>query len=347
LASCLGCLAGVSPVAAETIALQWTQFFDPAEKAMALDVPTGWSVRGGVTRLAPYLAQPWVSAISPDGTIEIFIGDPSIPGFRLPAANQAEGAVVPALSPVLPPVVAFGYRPGGKFARVYGLNALGAAAGCADANVVDMQPLPDLAREQWNRAAEFVRGIAVNGAAQPPAQDAGLATFNCHQGSSKLAAGVIADTSQPVAGGSWGVGLVAGYLTVPGQEAWARAILMHMLASRESNPSWVQAMREAGQEALRQQTAIDRDVLQTSERMSWAFTDMLVAKGEAEQGARTAAHNAQMAELNRESTIRNQNFQTHMAIKGLNAWNVEAHIRDHALYHDVATGQIFEGPAAR
>jgi len=147
---------------------------------------------------------------------------------------------------------------------------------------------------------------------------------------------------RPGTDGSWFVPLVAGYRAAPGQETWALAILNHMLASRQWNPQWDEAMRGQLREALARQAKADAEVGAMLQQQSWEFHNMLMAQGDAAQAARTANHNAFMAQMNAQSAQRNAEFQRYEAQKDLNTWRFTAQIRNGALYRDVNTGEIFE-----
>jgi hypothetical protein len=79
--------------------------------------------RRGVKRLAPSDARPWVTAVSPDGQTELFLGDPNIPWFSLPnpAIGLREGSQVPGMHGEAMTVGA--YRPGVAYAALYGARA--------------------------------------------------------------------------------------------------------------------------------------------------------------------------------------------------------------------------------
>ncbi len=322
---------------AQSNSVKWAQFVDPAENAFSIDAPQGWNVTGGTMRLAPYIAEARLTATSPDGGIQILIGDPSIPAFNAPMGNQPEGQAV-QLSPMLPPAVVLNYRPGAAFARFYGPSAL-ANSGCAAAAPAGAQEMPELGVATYKRAVEVTRGVATQFPVSTPRHDAGLATFTCRNGGGSMVAGVIAVTTSPMP--SWGA-WVAVYIAPPGQEAWALAILNHMLASRQWNPEWDQAMRLAAGDALRQQAAENQQFMAMLQERSWAFTNAVVAMGQASQDARTRAHYALMDQMARQSAIHNENFRRYMYQRSLSAWRFNAHIRNGELYRDVNTGEIIE-----
>jgi hypothetical protein len=327
-----------APAWAQTQAANWVQFVDPTEKAFALEVPQGWSVKGGTKRFSTVIAKLWVTAASPDGAIQVFVGDPAITPFMVPKNGQAEGTALPPSSAVVPPAVTLSYRAGAEFAKFYGPKSL-AGIGCTGAVPVGTQPMPDLARFQYERAQLQARGLNVRGGFTPPQHDAGLITFTCQISGRTYAAGVVADTAQPLQMGYWSVAVAAGYLAPQGQDAAAFAVLNHMLGTRRSNPQWDEAMRLAAQDVLNHMAHRDMALLQ---RNADQFSAMLKDQGDANMARLTANHNAYMAEQNRESAQRNAAFNDYEAARSLNSWNFDAHIRNGELYRNPNTGGIFE-----
>lgn len=152
---------------------------------------------------------------------------------------------------------------------------------------------------------------------------------------------MIAATSQPNTG-IWGVAVLAGYLTLPGQEAGALAMVKHMLASRQWNPQWDEAMRDQAREALNQQTQRAAQFMAQLQRQQQQWSAMLFAKSEVDQAALTASHNAFINQMNRQSDANNENFRNYQAQRSLNSWNFDAQIRNGKLYRNTDTGVIFE-----
>src|SRR5579859_1144877 len=73
---------GDSPIA-------WTTFQDPFEQAFNVEVPQGWKVRGGLFRMGFSDERPMVDVLSPDGRINVRLGDVSIPTYTMPTANHS------------------------------------------------------------------------------------------------------------------------------------------------------------------------------------------------------------------------------------------------------------------
>src|SRR5580700_846562 len=51
--------------------LTWISFQDPAERAFTIDVPHGWTVKGGLYRFGFFDYRPMIDINSPDGMVNI------------------------------------------------------------------------------------------------------------------------------------------------------------------------------------------------------------------------------------------------------------------------------------
>ncbi len=67
----------------------FVRFTDPKEAAFACEVPRGWRVSGGLERRSRFELRPVVRLTSPDGAIDIRLGDSRIPTF---VEAQSQGA---------------------------------------------------------------------------------------------------------------------------------------------------------------------------------------------------------------------------------------------------------------
>jgi len=64
--------------------VSWTTVHDTRENAFSLDVPRGWRNLGGMFRFSLIDARPFVDMTSPDGKVNVRIGDASIPPYSMP-----------------------------------------------------------------------------------------------------------------------------------------------------------------------------------------------------------------------------------------------------------------------
>jgi hypothetical protein len=96
----------------------WTQYQDPFERAFTLDVPRGWTVKGGMFRLGYSDARPMVDMRSPDGKIAIRLGDLSVPVYAAPSPYHTREGEVYDLGAQGQLIVAK-YHTGPEFAALY------------------------------------------------------------------------------------------------------------------------------------------------------------------------------------------------------------------------------------
>jgi len=225
----------------------WTTFTEPSERAYTVEVPQGWRVAGGVKRLAPSEARPWLTAVSPDGQTEMFVGDPSVPWYSTPhpeiglrEGNQSAGIHGQAMT-----VAA--YETGAEYATRYGTRAL--ASVCANVQALGTQPRPDV-EDQVRPLIEYSTRL-----------DAGMATFSCERNGQPFSAEVVAATNLFAPnpnGGVWRPAALYGFRTPQGNEAAAQQILEHMQQSLVPDPQWRDAMKRAAEaetQAMMQQNA--------------------------------------------------------------------------------------------
>src|SRR5580698_5695683 len=71
--------------------LAWTSWQDPNEQAFTVEVPKGWTIKGGAFRIGYSDVRPMVDMISPDGKSEVRLGDVAIPPYALPTPTHPPG----------------------------------------------------------------------------------------------------------------------------------------------------------------------------------------------------------------------------------------------------------------
>ena len=72
--------------------VHWAPYAEPTEHAFTVELPVGWPAQGGLKRLSSGEVRPWLRASAPDGSAEIFIGDPELPDFTPPTPGLASAA---------------------------------------------------------------------------------------------------------------------------------------------------------------------------------------------------------------------------------------------------------------
>ena len=295
---------GLFPASAPGGAAGMTTFTDPTENAFTLQVPQGWSVKGGVQRASPTAATTWVSATSPDGATTISIGDPSIPGFTLPSPYHAAGTTLQtaagASSPVEP------YENGVQFAADYAQRAYGQA--CAPLQPAGTQAEPDLVQSAQAKMATLAAAVGVS---PPPSNyDGGSARFTCQANGAAVAVGVIDVTTlnQSSVGGFWNVPVLIAYRTPAASQAQTDQIARAMRQSYQPNAQWQAQMVSATRQQLAQIQQTGQQQMGQLRQQEASESSMLNAQEQAANARLNAAHAQTMAQLNAQGAARNAAF---------------------------------------
>ena len=70
------------------------EFQDPFDQAFRIEVPRGWTARGGLFRMGFSDERPMVDVTSPDGRVNVRLGDLSIPAYTPPDPyHQRDGEI--------------------------------------------------------------------------------------------------------------------------------------------------------------------------------------------------------------------------------------------------------------
>jgi hypothetical protein len=115
-----------APVKGQSASQQFVQWRDPAEGAFTVEIPKGWSARGGAERPSSVLVQSKVELSSPEGLVYVYLGD-DYPVFvepnpTLQFVGIGEGDVYTAPDGYRSPVQY--YAPGNQFLLQYVLPRL-------------------------------------------------------------------------------------------------------------------------------------------------------------------------------------------------------------------------------
>ena len=130
---------------------QFVRWQDPVEQAVSFEVPQSWSMRGGLVRRTA-LDYTFTGRLqSPDGQIEIFMGDPNLPPFVLPnqmleMSGMGEGSWYQMTDGTRALVQR--YQTGAQFAGSYVQQAFGRTLGSVQ--ITRAQDRPDIS-EYVNR----------------------------------------------------------------------------------------------------------------------------------------------------------------------------------------------------
>jgi len=88
LAALLPVCVNTPPAAGQSQA-DWVTVRDNREQAFSVEVPRGWKTFGGMYRASLIDARPFVDMTSPDGRINVRLGDASIPAYSTPQSGLA------------------------------------------------------------------------------------------------------------------------------------------------------------------------------------------------------------------------------------------------------------------
>lgn len=238
--------------------VQWTTFTDPSEHAFTVEVPAGWQVQGGLRRFSTQDVRSEIVARSPDGSMELFIGDQSVPFFAMPNqmtefAGMREGS---------PYQLGYGnvaiiarYVPGQTFAQTWGANRIGRV--CASPRQIAGAPLP-----QADQAMDF--GYRQGGV--QASTRSGEAKFDCNwQGAPGAGYAFATTLAAQVQGGPgmWQASSMSGFASRADHAQQAADLLAHMNASFQLDPNWSQRQSGAVMNASRIVAATQEAVSQS------------------------------------------------------------------------------------
>jgi len=102
-------------------AVTYAHWENSYEHAFSAEVPQGWTVRGGLFRLGFSDERPMLDIISPDGKINIRLGDVAIPSYSHPNQYHPREGENYDLGAQAQMTVAL-YRSGEEFAKLYAVQ---------------------------------------------------------------------------------------------------------------------------------------------------------------------------------------------------------------------------------
>ncbi|MGB6905229.1 MAG: hypothetical protein WBD98_20535, partial [Acidobacteriaceae bacterium] len=225
---------GLKTASAQTPA-SWSQFQDPFEHAFALDVPQGWTVQGGLFRLGYSDERPMVDLRSPDGAIEIRLGDVAIPSYTVPNQFHAHEGEVYDLGAQARLIVAR-YRTGPEFAVLYSHARFGSDCRNPQDDAPDAgMTVPDYLPQEQNAAQS----------------SAGQIAYRCETQSGTRV--VFAYTRTALYQGIWQVPTIVSFVAPPEQAAVAKSIAVRCARSLAIAPEWIEYQKRMDAEGLQYQ----------------------------------------------------------------------------------------------
>lgn len=225
--------ASAAVPAASDVNIEWTQFQDPFEKSFVVDVPKGWTVKGGMFRLGYSDERPMVDLVSSDSSINIRLGDVSIPTYTVPQQfHEREGEVYDLGAQAQ--MVVERYRPGPEFAVLY-----------AQARFAKICSNP----QSDSQDSDFpVQDYLPVDASAPTQSSGGQTAFRCDTSNGARIA--FAYTKTTLAGKIWQAPAVVSFFAPPDRIPVLRNIVPHLLQSLHVNPEWLEYQKRMDAEGL-------------------------------------------------------------------------------------------------
>jgi PDZ domain len=214
----------------------WTE---PKERAFTLDVPRGWQIVGGVTWHSQIDAQGFIRATSPDGKVQIFLGDPDIVPRQVPTRIQELAGAREGQRYAIP---TGGFGLWSRFATgsQYAQQHVAAHRLCQNPRIVGAGDLREASAALSAAVAPMARQYNVNFSVS-----AGDAGFICDDAQGYIYAATLLASSGNAAVQVWAVLKLAGFVSAdPMQSMPARYIMEHMLATLTTDPAWERAFAE-------------------------------------------------------------------------------------------------------
>jgi len=268
LASCSGATAaGPSSSSAASNVVEgapgptpnWTTFQDPFEKAFTVEVPQGWAVRGGLFRMGYSDFRPMVDLTSPDGRINVRIGDISIPTYSVPSQGHYREGEVVDLGAQAQLVVAR-YRQGPEFAVHY--FHVRFYQSCHD-------PVADSANVDFT-VPDYLPKMT-----DTTQSSTGSISYKCADGAGQKIAFAYVRTSAQ--NGLWEAQTLASFIAPADRVVLARTVLEHSARSFHINPEWVSYQTRQNALGLQYQQARQRGRMADLARQVQQFDAQMAA----------------------------------------------------------------------
>jgi hypothetical protein len=224
--------------------LTWVSFQDPFEQAFVVEVPQGWTARGGLFRMGYSDERPMVDITSPDGRMNVRLGDVAIPAYAVPTLNHTQEGSIDDLGLQAQLVVAR-YRTGPEFAVSY-------------SHVRFYEKCRDASGDESNVHFSVPDYIPSD---QPVANPStGAIAYRCGTGPDERIAFAFARTAS--SGNIWTVPTIGSFLSPPDKVALARAVLLHCAQTFKLSPAWIEKQKQMDAYALEYQRARQQQRMQ-------------------------------------------------------------------------------------
>lgn len=242
--------------ASGTLALSFVNWIDPHEGAFSLGVPQGWRVIGGTYRLSATDVRYAIAMGSPDGQLQVTIGDSSIgvfipPSQMLAMAGLREGGYYGLGDGTKAEIRR--YIPGPQFARSYAQIFL--ARQCSGLQVQSNNVRQDL-------ASSFTQSARNEGLGSRPYITAGDVSFTCNLNGERVQGKYVAATFPfvPNQTSMWAVYRLYGYLAAAGREQEGEQVIAQALRTWKFDPRWEAQQQGIANSAVQQDNARSQQI---------------------------------------------------------------------------------------
>jgi hypothetical protein len=218
--------ASGQPGASKGTGVSWVTVRDTREKAFSIQVPQGWRTYGGLFRFSAIDARMIVDMTSPDGQMNLRLGDSKVPPYRVPGPFLLPGPGVAA------------YAAGNVFATKYGQARF--ATMCQGLQLTRSDAMPPKYHPAGGGMSRTTGGEAF---------------FSCTRNGAPLSAYVYAETTLMGPGGpgsSWLVVALGSSIAPAEQAAAASAMLQHSGESLVMNQAWMGMQNQLNNMAIQQ-----------------------------------------------------------------------------------------------
>jgi hypothetical protein len=240
-----------------TAGLVWTAFQDPFEKAFTVEVPRGWSARGGLFRMGFSDERPMVDLTSVDGRVNVRLGDLAIPVYTEPNPYHPREGQLDDLGAQAQLVVAH-YRTGPEFAVLYSRGRF--YEECRDA-------APDMSNVNFT-VPDY---LPAEGA--PQKTSTGQIAYRCAAGQRI----VYAFARTALNGTIWAVPTMGSFVSTPDQVSVARLVLEHCARTFKLNPAWIEHQKQLDEYAVQYQRARQQQRMQALAQQVQQFESRMQA----------------------------------------------------------------------
>ena len=240
-------------------AVRYVSWVDPVEQAFSIEVPAGWTVRGGTRRVSAADVRNGVELVSPDQTIVGRGGDLDVPMFIEPVIVPSMGVHYPEGSWY---PTGYGqcfvqrYLPGAMFARWLAQQRTSGL--CQGFAVTGQRDRADAVRIYL----QYMGALGQSGVQM--ATHAGEVELGCERDGRPLQGYAYAQTFYHASAGGpaalWNVGDMLIYVSTPEQVGVAAAVTRHLGVSFKPNPQWLAMQRKTRQASIEIEMRTRREI---------------------------------------------------------------------------------------